>query len=85
MQVDPKMGRLRASFIAGISSLTPRLMPLLQRPYPFLMEKLVFGYLTHNGFCETAAVTARDALAGTVHVSAVDSEGVQRRQEVPIR
>ena len=49
------------------------------------MEKLVFGYLTHNGFCETAAVMARDALASTVHVSAVDTEGVQLRQEVPIR
>lgn len=46
------------------------------------MEKLVFRYLTHNGFCETAAVMARDALANTVHVSAVDSEEVQRREEV---
>ena len=46
------------------------------------MEKLVFQYLTHNGFCETAAVMARDALADTVQVSAVDSEEVQRREEV---
>lgn len=46
------------------------------------MEKLVFRYLAHNGFCETAAVMARDALANTVHVSAVDSEEVHRREEV---
>ena len=50
-------------------------------PYPFMMEKLVFGYLAHNGFCETAAVAARDLLADTVLVSRVDVEEVQRRQQ----
>ena len=82
--LTPDGSSLRAVSNSIVCFLTPRLSSLLQRPYPFLMEKLVFGYLTHNGFCEAAAVMARDALAGTVHVSAVDTEGVQRRQEVPI-
>ena len=43
----------------------------------------MFGYLTHNGFSDTAAVVARDVLAGTVRVSASDVEEVQRRQQVP--
>ncbi len=55
----------------------------VQRPHPFLLENLVFGYLTHNGFSDTAAVVARDVLAGTVQVSASDVEEVQRRQQVP--
>ena len=42
----------------------------------------MFGYLTHNGFSDTAAVVARDVLAGTVQVSASDVEEVQRRQQV---
>lgn len=54
----------------------------VQRPHPFLLENLVFGYLTHNGFSDTAAVVARDVLAGTVEVSASDVEEVQRRQQV---
>ena len=57
---------------------------LSQRPHPFLLENLVFGYLTHNGFSDTAAVVARDVLAGTVQVSASDVEEVQRRQQVPL-
>ena len=56
----------------------------VQRPHPFLLENLVFGYLTHNGFSDTAAVVARDVLAGTVEVSASDVEEVQRRQQVPL-
>jgi hypothetical protein len=55
-----------------------------QRAYPFLLENLVFGYLTHNGFSDTAAVVARDVLAGTVEVSTSDVEEVQRRQQVPL-
>ena len=27
-----------------------------------MLEELVFGYLTHSGFCETASIAARDLL-----------------------
>lgn len=39
---------------------------MLQQSY--LLEELVFGYLTHSGFSDTARLVARDSLGGTREV-----------------
>lgn len=48
----------------------------------YLLEELVFGYLTHSGFSDTARLVARDSLGGTREVSAFDVESVKRRRQI---
>lgn len=48
----------------------------------YMLEELVFGYLTHSGFSETARLAARDMMGGAREVSAFDVESVKRRREI---
>ena len=34
----------------------------------YMLEELVFGYLTHSGFSETARLAARDMMGGARQV-----------------
>jgi hypothetical protein len=48
----------------------------------YMLEELVFGYLTHSGITETARLAARDMMGGARQVSAFDVESVKRRREI---
>lgn len=57
--------------------------PIQQSSKPsYMLEELVFGYLTHSGFSETARLAARDMMGGAREVSAFDVESVKRRREI---
>ena len=40
------------------------------------MGELIFGFMVHHAYWETAAAVARDMLAGTVHVQPKDIQEV---------
>ena len=41
------------------------------------MGELIFGFMVHHAYWETAAAVARDMLAGTVHVQPKDIQEVR--------
>ena len=46
------------------------------------MGELLFGYMLHNGYWETAAAVARDMLEGTVQVQPKDIQEVKLRKAI---
>ncbi|CAK0783650.1 hypothetical protein CVIRNUC_006849 [Coccomyxa viridis] len=47
-----------------------------------LMGELIFGFMVHHAYWETAAAVARDMLAGTVHVQPKDIQEVKLRKTI---
>lgn len=47
-----------------------------------LMGELLFGYMVHNGYWETAAAIGRDMLDGTVQVQPKDIQEVKLRNSI---
>ena len=47
-----------------------------------LMGELLFGYMVHNGYWDTAAAVARDMLEGTVQVQPKDIQEVKLRNTI---
>ena len=47
------------------------------------MGELIFGFMVHHAYWETAAAVARDMLAGTVHVQPKDIQEVSLQKHPP--
>ena len=47
------------------------------------MGELIFGYMVHHAYWESAAAVARDMLAGTVHVQPKDIQEVSLQRQPP--
>lgn len=69
------------TIIALFAIATPTKLCACAQP-SYMLEELVFGYLTHSGFSETARLAARDMMGGAREVSAFDVESVKRRREI---
>lgn len=46
------------------------------------MGELIFGYMSHHAYWDTAAVIARDMLEGTVHVAPKEVQEVKLRNTI---
>ncbi len=46
------------------------------------MGELIFGYMSHHAYWDTAAVIARDMLEGTVHVALKEVQEVKLRNTI---